>query len=147
MASKGILAGFVIPWGPNRHGGSRIKEGGTMTDAALYAALSTLAQVSATLAALIGFLGLWKLDWIRREKDDREPYSRDQVSGEKDIFDIHLVVESHRKFVASLDPATPDYQRLNDRLVRWDTLARDEKWLKGALAGFLLILDPQVFFI
>jgi hypothetical protein len=29
--------------------------------------LSTLAQVSGTLAALIGFLGLWKLDGLERE--------------------------------------------------------------------------------
>jgi len=33
-----------------------------MTDTALYYALSTIAQVAAALAALIGFLGLWKLD-------------------------------------------------------------------------------------
>ena len=43
-----------------------------MPEPLLSTALSTLVQVSASLAALIGFLGLWKLDWLRREKDRAE---------------------------------------------------------------------------
>src|SRR5262244_2964406 len=42
-----------------------------MTDT-LATALSTLAQIAATLAALIGFLGLWKLDRLRRDQDEAE---------------------------------------------------------------------------
>jgi len=38
-----------------------------MTDTALYYALSTIAQCAAALAALIGFLGLWRLDRLRDE--------------------------------------------------------------------------------
>jgi hypothetical protein len=40
-------------------------------------ALSTLVQVSATLAALIGFLGLWKLDQIKRAIAQHEMTLRD----------------------------------------------------------------------
>jgi hypothetical protein len=38
-----------------------------------YYALSTIAQCAAALAALIGFLGLWKLDRLRREAEQIEP--------------------------------------------------------------------------
>jgi hypothetical protein len=34
---------------------------------ALYYALSTIAQCAAALAALLGFLGLWRLDQLREE--------------------------------------------------------------------------------
>jgi hypothetical protein len=36
---------------------------------ALYAALNTVAQCAAALAALIGFLGLWRLDRLRDERE------------------------------------------------------------------------------
>jgi exo-beta-1,3-glucanase (GH17 family) len=40
-----------------------------MSDTALYYALSTIAQCAAALAALIGFLGLWRLDQLRAERE------------------------------------------------------------------------------
>ncbi len=43
-----------------------------MTSSDLSTALSTLAQIAATLAALIGFLGLWKLDRLKRDQDEAE---------------------------------------------------------------------------
>jgi hypothetical protein len=39
-----------------------------MSDTALYYALSTIAQCAAALAALIGFLVLWRLDRLREEQ-------------------------------------------------------------------------------
>jgi hypothetical protein len=44
----------------------------TMDPNALYYALSTIAQVAATLAALIGFLGMWRLDRLRDEAKEVE---------------------------------------------------------------------------
>jgi hypothetical protein len=40
-----------------------------MTDQALSSALNTIAPVAAALAALIGFLGIWRLDRLREVKD------------------------------------------------------------------------------
>jgi hypothetical protein len=40
---------------------------------ALYYALSTIAMVAAALAALIGFLGMWRLDRLRDEMNRIEP--------------------------------------------------------------------------
>jgi hypothetical protein len=42
---------------------------GPMDPNALYAALNTVAQCAAALAALIGFLGLWRLDRLRAERE------------------------------------------------------------------------------
>ena len=39
-----------------------------MTDAALYLAPSTIGQCTAALAALIGFLGMWRLDRLKHEE-------------------------------------------------------------------------------
>ena len=39
-----------------------------MDSTALYYTLSTIAQCAAALAALIGFLGLWRLDRLRNEE-------------------------------------------------------------------------------
>ena len=48
-----------------------------MDPTALYYALSTIAQCAAALAALIGFLGLWRLDRLR----DEERRAEDEVIG------------------------------------------------------------------
>jgi hypothetical protein len=45
---------------------------GPMDPNALYAALNTVAQCAAALAALIGFLGLWRLDRLRAEQEEAE---------------------------------------------------------------------------
>jgi hypothetical protein len=44
-----------------------------MDPTALYYVLSTIAQCAAALAAFIGFLALWTLDWLRREAEQIEP--------------------------------------------------------------------------
>jgi hypothetical protein len=41
-----------------------------MDATALYYALSTIAQCAAALAALIGFLGMWRLDRLREERNE-----------------------------------------------------------------------------
>jgi hypothetical protein len=38
----------------------------------LYYAFSTIAQCAAALVALIGFLGLWRMDRLREERDQTE---------------------------------------------------------------------------
>jgi hypothetical protein len=49
-----------------------------MDPTALYYALSTIAQYAAALAALIGFLGMWRLDRLR----DEERRAEDEVLAE-----------------------------------------------------------------
>jgi hypothetical protein len=51
-----------------------------MDSTALYYALSTIAQCAAALAALIGFLGLWRLDRLREEARQIEPQLRELMS-------------------------------------------------------------------
>jgi hypothetical protein len=52
-----------------------------MTDTALYHALSTLAQCAAALAALIGFLSLWRLDYLHEEKEPLDQVIRQNAAG------------------------------------------------------------------
>jgi len=40
-----------------------------MDPTAVYYALSTVAQCAAALAALIGFLGMWRVDRLREERE------------------------------------------------------------------------------
>ena len=49
-----------------------------MDPTALYYALSTIAQCAAALAALIGFLGMWRLDRLQ----DEERQAEDEVIAE-----------------------------------------------------------------
>ena len=39
-----------------------------MKEQAIFYALSTIAQCAAALAALIGFLGLWRMDRLKQER-------------------------------------------------------------------------------
>src|SRR5882724_5218375 len=48
---------------------------------ALYYAFSTIAQCAAALAALIGFLGLWRLDRLREEKEPFDRHIRQNAAG------------------------------------------------------------------
>src|SRR5215472_2152761 len=66
-----------------------------MTDT-LPTALSTLAQIAATLAALIGFLGLWKLDRVRRDQDEAERDLRYLVAKAMPIADSELPAWMYR---------------------------------------------------
>ena len=59
-----------------------------MTDTALYYALSTIAQCAAALAALIGFLGLWRLDRMRERHDQVEQNLRLLLVGHLGITDL-----------------------------------------------------------
>jgi hypothetical protein len=47
-----------------------------MDPTALYYAFNTIAQCTAALAALTGFLGLWRLDRLREERTQAEHYLR-----------------------------------------------------------------------
>src|SRR5688572_7177032 len=49
-----------------------------MDPTALYYVLSTIAQCAAALVALIGFLGMWRLDRLR----DEERWAEDEVIAE-----------------------------------------------------------------
>jgi hypothetical protein len=61
--------------------------------------LSTLAQVSGTLAALIGFLGLWKLDGLEREDGRVEHELRQLMSRHRQVGDYGLwTLPRHRTY-------------------------------------------------
>jgi hypothetical protein len=51
-----------------------------MDPTALYYALSTIAQCAAALAALIGFLGMWRLDRLRDEEKQLDLQLRELMS-------------------------------------------------------------------
>ncbi len=134
-----------------------------MNENTLVTTLGTLAQVSAALAALIGFLGLWKRDWLEREADQIEPQLAEWVARERD---------SRMDLLYALQPTSRNIDIAilrRDRLVwqakelvkkkkqfpQWEhdvqghwmeaatdrlgALPREIQWLNRALAGFLLL--------
>ena len=118
--------------------------------------LSTLAQVSATLAALIGFLGLWKLDGLEREEGRVEHELRQLMSRDTDVGDHwafvmprHELLEMARGAVAGTpnrdgnprnEAIIKAMPRIKCKLNRLEcTLPSDQKWLKRSLVGFLLL--------
>ena len=125
--------------------------------------LSTLAQVSASLAALIGFLGLWKLDGLRREKEQAEIDLRQLMAastgqGHLDWFGLinrpQKQVLSEAKRIANTPPDQLRKQQEKDlqediqkSLKLWKTtLPCKIQWLRIGLV-FFLSLAMLVFFV
>jgi hypothetical protein len=134
-----------------------------MTDQALYYALSTIAQCAAALAALIGFLGMWRLDRLR----DEERRAEDEVLAETLQFSNvgpdsipyrgrAYFVQNARKLVAEPTRAEayasisggqamdePKVQRVNatlrPRLETYDAVRRTQCPLLWVLRGFLVV--------
>jgi hypothetical protein len=136
-----------------------------MTDTALYYALSTLAQCAAALAALIGFLSLWRLDYLHEEKEPLDRVIRQNAAG----FISQRAQEQGNPLPYFPDP---DLNKIdNDRLIaigpemlnhpsygneqqkaifaRWRALTNNEQRLMTVLVLFLvvtlvLILAPAI---
>jgi hypothetical protein len=81
---------------------------------ALYYALSTIAQCAAALAALIGFLGLWRLDRLREE--------------------AHQIEQTKWRLASVM--TSDDLTRLNSRQ---HNVLGQQPWLLWALRGFLVV--------
>jgi ABC-type cobalamin transport system permease subunit len=111
---------------------------------ALITALGTLAQVSAALAALIGFLGLWRSDWLRREEDQLDRDLR-PLSGAIGI-DAYTQRYPRERFIGKvteqlrlIGPSESEsFKAITDTLNQLESLQRERKVLTGALAIFLL---------
>ena len=123
--------------------------------------LGTVAQVSAALAALIGFLGLWKLDWLRREEEELKQHLRQLVAYRHDVGDFltslqnaeevmnypwHEIERIARSIVRSRKEAEitgltvvfdPRGTRIEAALARLSDLPKETWWLNRWLGGFL----------
>jgi hypothetical protein len=124
--------------------------------------LSTLAQVSATLAALMGFLGLWKLDWLGRAGEREQENIRQLVAYRPDLsrfltslqpmeevmnYAWHRLERIARDMVATQQEASipgvnvvfnPRGPLLEAALARVCALPNEAWWLKRGLGGFVL---------
>jgi hypothetical protein len=123
-----------------------LKRNEAMTEATLSTALSTLAQVSASLAALIGFLGLWKLDRLQRAMDSQATDLIELTSRATGVNPPWvMVLESARKIASTPTIDLPEgYQRslqpyIQRALDRLQTLPSEVFWLKTALVVFLCL--------
>ncbi len=115
----------------------------------LFYALSTLAQVAAALAALIGFFGLWQLDRLREQQRRREEIQHD-IERDMMNFRRRQLADSAASDLSMIrgEPAPsrltfPDEQRrLEQRLTtnrRYQELFQSEqRRLRRALWRFLL---------
>lgn len=115
----------------------------------LFNAFSTLADVAAALAALIGFFGLWRLDRLREQQHRREETQRDI---QRDIADFRQrqfadSTASYLRTMRGEPPASPltfpdEEQRLDQRLNlnrRYqEALQGEQRRLRRALWRFLL---------
>jgi hypothetical protein len=105
---------------------------------ALYSALNTIAQCSAALAALIGFLGLWRLDRLREERDRIWQIFRMVVGPEftpQDRDDLRRYGEEYyvRK-VRDIEVQEPPLARMR---VRWEAIPSEQRQLMDVLQRFL----------
>ena len=109
-------------------------------------------QVSASLAALIGFLGLWKLDRLHRAIESHSMDLRDLVSQATGTNPPWvMVLELAQKIVNTPTANLPEYQRplqlhIQTVLDHLNTIPSEVFWLKATLAVFLFIA-MIVFFI
>jgi hypothetical protein len=139
------------------------KDPDAMDPNALYYALSTIAQCAAALAALIGFLGLWRLDRlreIRREDEDEMIAVMLQLINRAGDF-VPIRGRAHflqraREFVQGLSSpprpwVTPEGTTIDEKaqqiiaatlrplLTHYDALAVQQQGLLWALRGFLIV--------
>jgi hypothetical protein len=131
-----------------------------MDPTALYYALSTIAQCAAALAALIGFLGLWRLDRLQEERTQaahylrwmmyREHLSNDpQNAQEVMILSTDRLIAEAGSFLAANAREESD-ARLRELLEkfrhsidiqaykRWNTLPDEQRRLMHVLRIFLM---------
>jgi hypothetical protein len=135
-----------------------------MTENARYYALSTIAQVAGTLAALIGFLGLWRLDRLKREMEEVErelrraaALRRRRDGGVEPLESAQAVVhwplprvrERAREILEDPlgEPERKVYIKAKDD--RMEVLPREQRLLMWVLCGFLMgtlmvILAPAI---
>jgi hypothetical protein len=92
------------------------EEAAAVDQNALYYALSTIAQCAAALAALIGFLGLWRLDRLREEQ--------------------RLIVHTESDLRQKGHTPDPIAESLSTRS---DTLSTQQWWLMLVLSVFLAV--------
>jgi hypothetical protein len=129
-----------------------------MSDTALYYALSTIAQCAAALAALIGFLGLWRLDRVR----DEERQAEDEViagvlricnrgADNIPVFGRVFLLQIAHKLIAEPTPIIENgweihhlptseqiiKSTLRPTLRRYDALPGERQRLMGTLSRFL----------
>jgi hypothetical protein len=101
-----------------------------MTDptSALATTLGTLAEIAAALAALIGFLGLWKLDWDKREIDKAETDMRQLAAAAKGFGPLDTIGLINRplatvfadvKRIVNWSPTTLPDPRTAEELKDW----------------------------
>src|SRR5262249_36470985 len=127
-----------------------------MDPTALYYTLSTTGQCAAALAALIGFLGLWKLDGLRREQEQVEGDLRRLVASagnpghQARTARMELPFEeilSTADTIMAYDPSTaahrqPQWEQFQPRVIskqqRWEALPSEQGQLMDALVDFLL---------
>jgi hypothetical protein len=123
-----------------------------MTETTLSTALSTLVQVSATLAALIGFLGLWKLDQLNRTIAQTEMTLStliEQTGGAPILWSERLALA---KTIASTPSSDLENRQryvqtdIQKTLELWTISLRNARWVKVTLALFLL-LAMAIFFL
>jgi hypothetical protein len=79
----------------------------------LYYALSTIAQVAAALAALIGFLGMWRLDRLRDEDDEIVQRLKNLMipfikSARRADLDRHAILQLARENISTPKPWPED---------------------------------------
>jgi hypothetical protein len=109
----------------------------------LYYVFSTIAQCAAALAALIGFLGLWRLDRLREAlaqagQSLRSVTRMRYIDGVDPFNSIDLLVQNARRII---DHPEPDEQG-SQPLVRaayehWLALGSEQQRLMDALVDFL----------
>ena len=117
---------------------------------ALYYALSTIAQCAAALAALIGFLGMWRLDRLREEGHQcvltlyrvmggREfPSSEDLIVRDaKDVIKGWETLSSERKALMPREGA--EARRLREELARRESIGQEQQRLMRVLSCFLVV--------
>jgi hypothetical protein len=114
---------------------------------ALYAALNTVAQCAAALAALIGFLGLWRLDRLGAEREQaiqliyRQPFTDMGVQQEIARLGDEFFVRNAEAYVRTLEQAlrddTPAGLKLKEAVARWRAIPGEQRQLIGVLQRFL----------
>jgi len=151
--TAGLVLFFAMAWiGPGH-----VEDLPTPMDPnALYSALNTIAQCAAALAALIGFLGLWQLDWLRREQEQVKQHLQQLLSptfttGEKaQMDDPTFLVEAAEQLLAGQRKSygeglgftlgTEDIQPMvRSALARWNALPIEQQRLMRVLSVFLVV--------
>jgi hypothetical protein len=107
-----------------------------MDPTALYYALSTIAQCAAALAALIGFLGMWRLDRLQEEQS-RILQLFQEVQGGFLVED--LIRHGTEYYVQRAKERAKPESALARAVERYDALLGTQRLLLWVLRGFLVV--------